>query len=107
MGGITELPRSGERLSDDCPVIVSRYCKNPIFFSFHKYQNAMDKDFLLWNRAISHTWLFNNIVNDREPNLTTALWNNFYRLCGTKLSFSTAYHPQTDGLAEKVIETLE
>ncbi|MBW0497415.1 hypothetical protein O181_037130 [Austropuccinia psidii MF-1] len=28
-------------------------------------------------------------------------------LLGTKISFSTSYHPQTDGLAERMIKTLE
>ncbi|MBW0555907.1 hypothetical protein O181_095622 [Austropuccinia psidii MF-1] len=44
---------------------------------------------------------------DRDPQSTSALWTNLHKLFGTKLSFSTAYHPQTDGLAERMIQTLE
>ncbi|MBW0512106.1 hypothetical protein O181_051821 [Austropuccinia psidii MF-1] len=35
------------------------------------------------------------------------IWTNIHRFLGPKLSFSTAYHPQTDGLAERIIQTLE
>ncbi|MBW0582608.1 hypothetical protein O181_122323 [Austropuccinia psidii MF-1] len=36
-----------------------------------------------------------------------SLWTNLHKLWGTKLSFSTAYHPQTDELAERMIQNLE
>ncbi|MBW0591041.1 hypothetical protein O181_130756, partial [Austropuccinia psidii MF-1] len=48
-----------------------------------------------------------NIISDRDPKFTSALWTNLHRLFGTKLSFSTAYHPQKNGLAERMIQTLE
>ncbi|MBW0545643.1 hypothetical protein O181_085358 [Austropuccinia psidii MF-1] len=62
---------------------------------------------LIWNRVISHTSLFKDIISDIDPKFTSALWTNLHELLGTKLSFSTAYHPQTDGLAERMIQTLE
>ncbi|MBW0590663.1 hypothetical protein O181_130378, partial [Austropuccinia psidii MF-1] len=44
---------------------------------------------------------------DRDPKFTSASWTNLHKLLGTKLSFSTAYHPQTDGLAERILQNLE
>ncbi|MBW0560607.1 hypothetical protein O181_100322 [Austropuccinia psidii MF-1] len=67
----------------------------------------MDTALLLWIRFLSHTGLFKNIISDRDPKFKSALWTNIHRLFGTKLSFSTAYHPQTDGLAERIIQTLD
>ncbi|MBW0544066.1 hypothetical protein O181_083781 [Austropuccinia psidii MF-1] len=67
----------------------------------------MDTALLLWRIVISHTGLFKNIISDRETKFTSALWTNPHRLFGTKLSFSTAYHPQTDGLEERMIQTLK
>ncbi|MBW0559018.1 hypothetical protein O181_098733 [Austropuccinia psidii MF-1] len=46
-------------------------------------------------------------MSDRDPKFTSALWTNLHNLFGTKLSFSKAYHPQTDGLAEGMIQTLK
>ncbi|MBW0479011.1 hypothetical protein O181_018726 [Austropuccinia psidii MF-1] len=46
-------------------------------------------------------------VSDRDPKFTSEFWTNLYDLLCKKLAFSTAYHPQTDGLAERMIQTLE
>ncbi|MBW0583951.1 hypothetical protein O181_123666 [Austropuccinia psidii MF-1] len=67
----------------------------------------MDTAILIWNKVISHTGIFQNIISDRDPKFTSALLTNLHNLFGSKLSFSTAYHPQTDGLAEIMIQTLE
>ncbi|MBW0565660.1 hypothetical protein O181_105375, partial [Austropuccinia psidii MF-1] len=84
-----------------------RYIKTPIFLPCHKDDKSIDTALLVLSRVISHTGLFKNIISDRDCKFTSALWTNIHRLFGTKLSFSTEYHPQTDGIAERMIQTLE
>ncbi|MBW0526913.1 hypothetical protein O181_066628 [Austropuccinia psidii MF-1] len=103
----TSLPPSGDGSYKAWLVIVDKYSKTPIFLPCHKYDTAMDIALLLLNRVISHTGLFNNIISDRDPKFTSELWTNIHRLFGTTLSFSTAYEPQTDGLAQRMIQNLE
>ncbi|MBW0500448.1 hypothetical protein O181_040163 [Austropuccinia psidii MF-1] len=90
-----------------CLVLVDRYSKPPIFLPCHKDDEAMDTAIMTWNRVISHTGLLQIIINDRDPKFTSALWTNLHSMFGTKLSFSTAYHPQTDGFAERMIQNIE
>ncbi|MBW0545764.1 hypothetical protein O181_085479 [Austropuccinia psidii MF-1] len=103
----TGLPPGGDRSYNACLVIFDRFSKTPIFLPCHKVDTAMDTALLIWNRVISWTGIFKSIINDRDPKFTSALWTNLHQLFGTKLSFSTPYHPQTDGLAKRTIQTLE
>ncbi|POM73701.1 Pol protein, partial [Phytophthora palmivora] len=47
------------------------------------------------------------IVSDRDPRFTGAFWDTLFQLLGTKLTMSTADHPQTDGQTERVNCVLE
>ncbi|MBW0566029.1 hypothetical protein O181_105744 [Austropuccinia psidii MF-1] len=107
MDWVTALPPAGDRSYNACLVLVDRYSKTPMFLPCHKHDTAMDTAIMIWNKAISHTGLLQNIIGDRDPKFTSALWTNLHNLFGIKLSFSTAYHPQTNGLAETMIQTLE
>ncbi|MBW0493717.1 hypothetical protein O181_033432 [Austropuccinia psidii MF-1] len=107
MDWVTGLPPGGGTSYKFCLVIVDRFSKNPIFLPCHKDDTGMDMALLIWNRVVSWTGIFINIISDRELKFTSALYQNLHQLFGTKLSFPTAYHPQTDGLAERMIQTLE
>ncbi|MBW0593672.1 hypothetical protein O181_133387, partial [Austropuccinia psidii MF-1] len=107
MDWVTGLPPGGDRSYNACLVIVDRFSKTPILLPCHKDDTAMDTALLIWNRVVSWTGIFTNIISDRDPKFTSALWTNLHQLFETKLTFSTAYHPQTDGLAERMIQTLE
>ncbi|MBW0531213.1 hypothetical protein O181_070928 [Austropuccinia psidii MF-1] len=107
MDWLTGLPPGGDRSYNSCLVIVDRFSKTPIFLPCHKEHTAMDTALLICNRVISWTGIFTNLNSDRDPKFTSALWTNLHQLFGTRLSFSTAYYPQTDGLAERMIQNLE
>ncbi|GJR32216.1 putative nucleotidyltransferase, ribonuclease H [Tanacetum coccineum] len=41
------------------------------------------------------------------PKFTSRFWKGLQKAWGTRLKFSTAFHPQTDGQSERTIQTLE
>ncbi|MBW0545001.1 hypothetical protein O181_084716 [Austropuccinia psidii MF-1] len=107
MDWVTGLPPGGDRSYNAFLVILDRFSKTPIFLPCHKEDTATDTALLIWNRVISWTGTFTNIISERDPKFTSELWKNLHQSFGTKLCFSIAYHPQTDGLAEIMIQTLE
>ena len=48
-----------------------------------------------------------SIVSNRDPRFTSRFRHSLQKALGTKLSFSTPFHPQTNGQSERIIQVLE
>ena len=48
-----------------------------------------------------------SIVSNRDPQFTSRFWKGLQLALGTRLNFSTAFHPQTDGRSKRLIHVLK
>jgi hypothetical protein len=60
-----------------------------------------------FDNVFRHKGLSRVIIFDRDPRFTSNFWRTLFRLLGTNLSFSTAFHPETDGQTERVNRVIE
>ncbi|MBW0463434.1 hypothetical protein O181_003149 [Austropuccinia psidii MF-1] len=107
MDRVTGIVPGGQENLNAFPVIVDRYSKGVSLLPSHKEDTAMDTALLFWNNTISTCGVSKMIISDRDPKFTSEFWTNLYDMLETKLAFYTAYHPQTDGLPEIMIQTME
>jgi len=88
-------------------VIVDRLTKNAHFLPI-KITNSMERLADLYVREIVRLHgVPISIVSDRDPWFTSRFWEKLQSAMGTKLNFSTVYHPQTDSQSERTIQTLK
>ncbi|MBW0560754.1 hypothetical protein O181_100469 [Austropuccinia psidii MF-1] len=107
MDWVTVLVPGGKENYNACLMIVDMFSKSMRCLPCHKENTAMDTALLFWNNIISTYGVPKIIISDRDPKFTSEFWNNLYDMLNTNLSFSTAYNPKTDGLAERMIQTME
>ncbi|MBW0498024.1 hypothetical protein O181_037739 [Austropuccinia psidii MF-1] len=107
MDWVTGLVPGGKEKFNAFLIIVYRFRKSVRCLPCHKEDTAMDTALLFWNNIISTCGVPKVIISDRDPKFKSEFRINLYDMLGTKLAFSTAYHPQIDGLAERMIQTME
>jgi hypothetical protein len=106
MDFLVGLPRTQARY-DAIWVIVDRLTKAAHFIPI-KVKNSLDKLTELYLQEIVRLHgVPESIVSDKDPRFTSRFWMSLQKAMGTKLRFSTAYHPQTDGQSKRTIQTLE
>ncbi|GJY56294.1 putative reverse transcriptase domain-containing protein [Tanacetum coccineum] len=82
-------------------------------YSIHPESDKMYQDLkpLYWwpnmKVDIATHGVYVSIILDRDSHFTSNFWRLLQEALGTNLDMSTAYHPQTDGQSERIIQTLE
>ncbi|MBW0569003.1 hypothetical protein O181_108718 [Austropuccinia psidii MF-1] len=107
MNWVTGLVPGGKEHFNACLIIVDRFSNSMRCLPCHKDKTDMDTALLFWNNIISTCGVPKIIISYREPKFTSEFWTNLHDMLDTKLAFYTAYHPQIDGLAERMIQTME
>ncbi|MBW0518838.1 hypothetical protein O181_058553 [Austropuccinia psidii MF-1] len=107
MDWVTGFLPGGKEKFNTFLIIVDSFSKSMRWLPCCNEDTAMNTALISWNKIISTCGVPKIIISDRDPNLTSEFWTNLYEILGTKLAFYTAYHPQTDGLAERMIQKME
>ena len=92
---------------DSIWVIVDRLTKTahfiPILITY-----SMDESVELYVQHIVRLHgVPKSIVFDRDTQFTLKFWRSLQNALGTRLKFSSAFHPQTDGQSERTIQILQ
>nr|AAX96226.1 retrotransposon protein, putative, Ty3-gypsy sub-class [Oryza sativa Japonica Group]ABA92682.1 retrotransposon protein, putative, Ty3-gypsy subclass [Oryza sativa Japonica Group] len=106
MDFITGLPRTSSG-HDSIWVVVDRLTKVAHFIPVHTTYTGKKLAELYLARIMCLHGVPKKIVSDRGSQLTSKFWQKLQEELGTRLNFSTTYHPQTDGRTERVNQILE
>ena len=106
MDFLVRLPLTGRR-HDSVWVVVDRLTKSAHFLPV-RTDYSLDKLAELYNKEIVQLHGISvSIISERDPKFTSRFWGKLQEALGTRLNFSTAFHPQMHGQPERVIQILE
>lgn len=92
---------------DSIWVVVDRLTKTTHFIPTSQKYGVEKLAELYQKEIIRLHGIPTTITSDRDPKFTSRLMKKLQECLGTKLSFSTAAHPETDGQSERTIHILE
>ena len=90
------------RNRDNVLVVVDKATRMVHLAPCSKSINAIDSGELLWNTVVKVHGIPRVIYSDRGSQFIGVSWQELWRLTRTRLACSTAYHPQTRGVVERM-----
>ncbi|GJW09186.1 putative reverse transcriptase domain-containing protein [Tanacetum coccineum] len=106
MDFITKFPRSKSG-HDTIWAIVDRLTKSAHFLAIREDYSTERWARIYIGEIVARHGVPVSIISDRDGRFTSRCWQTMQKALGTRLDMSMAYHPQTDGQSERMIQTLE
>ena len=106
MDFVTGLPMTSKR-KDMIWVIIDRLTKSEHFLAVNQKDTLEKLVDIYVKEIVSKHGVPKKIVSDRGSIFTSSFWKQLHEALGSKLDFSTAYHPQTGGQTERTIKYLK
>ncbi|GEM09729.1 retrotransposon polyprotein [Rhodotorula toruloides] len=107
MDFVGPFSKGGTAQYDAVLVVTDRYSRRCRLIPTFTDADARQTASLFYTYVLNDVGVPLGIISDRDKLFTSEFWKCLAQLCGYKLQLSTSYHPQTDGLAERYIRTLE
>ena len=99
------LPKSDG--ADVILVVIDKLTKYGHFLPLSHPYIALQVAKLYFNNVYQLYGLPQAIISDRDKIFTGNLWQELFNLSDTQLLMSSSYHPQTNGLTERLNRCLE
>jgi hypothetical protein len=103
---ITGLPKAKSG-HDAILTIVDRLTKMVHLVKTHSTLDAQGFAQLFKDHVYSKHGLPGDVLSDRDPRFTGHFWREVSGALGQNLSFTSAFHPQSDGQTERMNRTIE
>jgi hypothetical protein len=106
MDFVIGLPQT-QKGNDSIWVIIDRLTKVAHFIPVKTTFGGATLAWIYLKEIVRLHGIPQKIVSDRGTQFTSKFWMSLQQAISTKLDFSTAYHPQSDGRTERVNKVLE